>query len=360
MFDELVIAPGAVLFAALQQLEATQRKILFVAGEDRSLIGTLTDGDVRRWILAGGDLDGCVVDVCNRDPFVVTDSADREALKGEMLARQVACVPVVDGRRRLRDAVFLESLVADGAGRSATKPIELPVVIMAGGRGTRLAPFTNVLPKPLIPLGDKTAIEVIIESFTAYGVKDFILSLNYKSKIIRSFFDELDPPYSIQYLLEDEPLGTVGALHQLADRVDRDLIVTNCDVIVRAEYDDLVCHHRRLANDITLVASLKRYSIPYGICEIDAEGALREIREKPSYNFLVNTGLYVLTPEVLKLIPAGEHYDVTDLIAHIRARGGRVGIYPIGEKAWIDIGEWAQYRSALTTFAGEQRRMPRP
>ena len=359
MVDDLLIAPRARLRTALQQLEATERKNLFVARDDKVLIGTLTDGDVRRWILSGGDLDGCVEDVCNRDPFVVTGTDDDESLRREMVRRQITCVPVVDRGGRIHDVVFLDTLMRHGSTGSAPQPIDLPVVIMAGGKGTRLAPFTTVLPKPLIPLGEKTVIEVIIDAFTVYGVDDFYLSLNYKSKIIRSYFDELEPPYSVRFLYEDEPLGTAGALHQLVGQVDTDLIVTNCDVIVRADYDEVISHHRCAANDITLVASLKHYRIPYGVCEIGNDGGLREIREKPAYDFLVNTGLYVFKSDVLRLIPAGEHDDVTDLIARTKAAGGRVGIYPIGEEAWIDIGEWTQYRNALTAFTGERRRMPR-
>ena len=359
MVADLLIAPEAYLREAMHQLEATERKVLFVARDDKTLLGTLTDGDVRRWILAGGELDGSVRDVCNVNPFVVTEGTDRERLKREMLSRQITCIPVVDGGGRIEDVVFLDTLVLDGPTRSERPVIDAPVVIMAGGEGTRLAPFTSVLPKPLIPLGDTTVIEVIVDAFRDYGIDDFYLSVNYKSRIIRSYFDELDPPYSVRFLYEDEPLGTAGALYQLAGQLDGDVIVTNCDVIVRADYHDLLQHHRRHGNAITLVVSLKHLSIPYGVCEIDNEGSLKAIREKPAYDLLVNTGLYVFAASVLDLIPPGQRCDVTDLIARAQADGARVGVYPIGEKAWIDTGEWTQYRDALTAFSGERRRMPR-
>ncbi len=359
MLAKLLIAPQASLREALQQLEATERKVLFVADDDHRLLGTLTDGDVRRWILAGGELDGRVQAACNPAPFVVTDATDREWLKREMLSRKITSVPVVDGAGRIEDAVFLDALVLDQPDRSERPTIDVPVVIMAGGKGTRLAPFTSVLPKPLIPLGDKPVIEVIVDAFRAYGVDDFYVSLNYKSRIIRSYFDELDPPYSVRFLYEDAPLGTAGALYQLAGQIDGDVLVTNCDVIVRADYHDLLQHHRQRRNAITLVASLKHFSIPYGVCEIENGGCLKEIREKPAYDLLVNTGLYVFDTGVLGLISPGQHCDVTDLIARAQADGKRVGIYPIGEKAWIDTGEWTQYRDALTAFSGERRRMPR-
>ena len=359
MLTDLLIAPEARLQEALQQLEATERKLLFVAGADARLVGTLTDGDVRRWILAGGELDGRVQDVCNPEPFTVSQSSDRAWLKHEMLRRRITGVPVVDDGGRIVNVVFLDTLVQDATAGPPPAAIEVPVVIMAGGKGTRLAPFTSVLPKPLIPVGDKTMIEVIVGAFREHGVDDFYLSVNYKSRIIRSYFDELEPPYSVRYLYEDEPLGTVGALHQLAGKIEGDVIVTNCDVIVRADYGDLLQHHRARGNAITLVASLKHFSIPYGVCEIENGGCLKEIREKPAFDFLVNTGLYVFDAGVLDLIPPGRHCDVTDLIALAKADGRRVGVYPIGEKAWIDTGEWSQYRDALTALTGERRRMPR-
>ncbi len=359
MLADLLIAPEARLREALRQLEDTERKVLFVADDDARLRGTLTDGDVRRWILAGGELDGHVLDVCNPNPFVVTEAGDRERLKHELLSRQITCVPVVDERGRIADVVFLDALMLDEPARPAQPAIDVPVVIMAGGKGTRLAPFTSVLPKPLIPLGDKTVIEVIVDAFRDHGVDDFYLAVNYKSRIIRSYFDELEPPYSVRFLYEEEPLGTVGALHQLGGKVDGDVIVTNCDVIVRADYHDLLRHHRHMGNAITLVTSLKHFTIPYGVCEIENGGCLKGIREKPAFDFLVNTGLYVFDASVLGLIPPGQHCDVTDLIARAQTSGKRVGVYPIGEEAWIDTGEWSEYRNALSTFTGERRRVPR-
>jgi NDP-sugar pyrophosphorylase family protein len=223
-------------------------------------------------------------------------------------------------------------------------------VIMAGGKGTRLDPFTRILPKPLIPIGDKSIIEIIIDKFLKYQINHFIVSVNEKSKIIKSYFEELNPPYSISYIHEPKPLGTAGSLKYLDKKDCHSIIVTNCDIIIDADYADLVDSHLKDNNDITLVASMKQYKIPYGVCEIENGGALKTIIEKPEYNFLVNTGMYIIKTESLKLVPFEEYFHMTHLIEKVKAAGGKIGVYPISESSWIDTGEWEEYKNALKAF----------
>jgi dTDP-glucose pyrophosphorylase len=347
MINTLTIKRGSRIKDALKQLEETERKTLFVIDDEGRLIGTLTDGDIRRWILAEGSLDGVVENVCNTSPRVAAADYDVEQVKKEMLANKIGCIPIVNDDRKIIEVLFWENLFGEGVSRKQVKPIELPVVIMAGGKGTRLDPFTKILPKPLIPLGDKTVIEIIIDSFVECGVGKFYISVNYKSKIIKSYFEELAPSYSINYINEDKPLGTAGSLRQMLGQIQTSIIVTNCDVIIKADYHDIVEQHLASGNDITLVASLKNYSIPYGVCEIENGGTLNRIREKPEYNFLVNTGLYILQPETLNLIPENELFHMTHLMEKVKLTGGKVGVYPISDKSWIDVGEWAEYKNAM-------------
>lgn len=361
MVKEFLLSRNAKVRDALRQLEDTASKTLFVTGDGMILYGALTDGDVRRWILSGGGLDGVVEGVCNRQPYTVSTDYDLSAVRHEMLHRQIHCVPVVDARNQIVDVLLWEKVFGEGGvlPQASGKKIDVPVVIMAGGQGTRMAPFTSVLPKPLIPLGDKTVIEMIVDSFYDFGCTDFHLSVNYKSKIIKSYFEELDPPYKVSYLYEDKPLGTAGSLRGLLGRMKSDFFVTNCDVINRVDCHELLMHHREQDNDITLVVSMKNYSIPYGVCEIENGGQLKAIREKPQYDFLVNTGLYVLKPEVLELIPDGEFFHITDLIEKLRSQGRPIGVFPISDKAWIDTGEWSQYRSAVAQLTADRRQRPR-
>lgn len=348
MTRELMIRCGAGVRDAMKQLEETERKTLFVIDAEDRLVGTLTDGDIRRWILADGSLDGRVENICNRDPCVVSGDYELELVKQQMLERQIACIPVVSSSREIVQVLLWENVFGEKQARKARAPIGLPVVIMAGGKGTRLDPFTRILPKPLIPIGDRTVIEVIINAFVDCGASTFYISVNYKARIIRSYFEELNPPYEVRYIDEDKPLGTAGSLRYLCGKIDSSLIVTNCDVIIRANYHEIVDYHRNQDNEITLVASLKNYNIPYGICELENGGMLGRIREKPEYNFLVNTGMYILKPHTLEMIPEGELFHITHLIEKVKEAGGRIGVFPISEKSWIDTGEWAEYKNALS------------
>jgi dTDP-glucose pyrophosphorylase len=345
-----LISQNASLKDAMKQLEATSQKSLFVVENGSSsseFIGSLTDGDIRRWILAEGTLQDPVGKACNRSPYWVGTNYDLDAVRQRMLAKSIVCVPAVNDRREIVELLFWDNVFLDGRSPKPTRTIDLPVVIMAGGLGSRLGAFTRILPKPLIPLGDKTVIEVIIDSFLKYGVNRFIISVNYKSKIIKSYFEELNPPYSVEFLCEDKPLGTVGALQYLKGKINTPFLVTNCDTIINADLNELIDFHQEHGDDLTLVASLKNFNIPYGICEIVNGGTLTRITEKPDYNVLANTGMYVLSPEKLRLIPDGESFNIIQLIEKVKTVDGKVGVFPIGDKDWIDTGEWAEYKKAL-------------
>jgi dTDP-glucose pyrophosphorylase/CBS domain-containing protein len=335
---------------AMERLENTEEKIVFVVDAESRLVGSLTDGDIRRWILSDGDLQAQVLRVCNCSPHVAEEDFEVEQLRADMLAGNFGCVPVVNPSREIVRLVFWKELFqADGTTRPRVS-LDLPVVIMAGGRGTRLAPFTNVLPKPLIPVGDRTVIEIIIDQFLAYGLNQFHLSINYKSKILKSYFEELAPSYSVSFLEEKEPRGTAGGLLPLYSPTSDQLIVTNCDIVIQANLADLVAFHIENKYDLTLVASLKDYRIPYGVCELEKGGSLDHITEKPQYSFLVNTGMYVVRRDRLNLIPENGVCDMTDYIEMVKKNGGRIGVFPIGENAWIDTGEWVEYRKALDSL----------
>lgn len=334
---------------AMEQLEKTEEKTLFVVDDDSKLLGSLTDGDIRRWILSDGDLKVKVSRICNREPYTVEEGYGLEQVRGQMLAGNLGCVPVINSQRNVVHLLFWKEVFQGGIASKPKRRLNLPVIIMAGGKGTRLAPFTSVLPKPLIPVGDRTVIEIIIDQFLPYGLDQFHLSVNYKSKILKSFFEELAPSYSIAYLEEDEPRGTAGCLRALYSTAPESLIVTNCDVIIQADYAELVSFHTDNDYDLTLVASLKDYPIPYGVCELEKGGSLARINEKPSFSFLVNTGMYIVRRDRLGLIP-DHRCDMTDLIEYIKVAGGRIGVFPIGENSWIDTGEWAEYRKALDSL----------
>ena len=343
----ITIKPIASIKEAMESLDKTAEKVLLVVDDSQRLIGAVTDGDIRRYILKGADLTGIIENAYNRNPiFVFKEDFDREKVKKIFTENKVDLIPILDQRRKIVDYVTWEKVFGNDK-RSENQKLDIPVVIMAGGSGTRLEPFTKILPKPLIPVGEKPVINHIIDNFRAYGICEFYLTINRMSKIIRAYFEEKSPDYFIGFAEEDEPRGTAGGLKLLAHKLERPFFVSNCDIIIKTDYADLYGFHTKNGYDITLVASTKQFNIPYGICELNGSGSLKRIEEKPEYNFLVNTGLYVLNPDVISLIPDKGLFHIPHLIDKVKENKGTVGVYPVSEKAWIDIGQWAEYRKAL-------------
>ena len=345
--SKFLVGPEMKVRDAMKKLDDSHRKILFVVQDEDLLSGTLTDGDIRRWILGGHNLDDSVSDVCNTDPITASTGYDLAEIKHLMLENRIQAIPVIGPENSLQDLLFWDTVFDDEYHVELKEQLSIPVVIMAGGAGTRLDPFTRILPKPLIPIGDRSLVEVIIDKFREYGIKEYFISVYHKSKVIKAYFEELDPPYKIEYLEEDKPLGTVGALGQLKGREADSLVVTNCDTVIQCNYYDMIRFHDKNDYDITLVGSMINYKVPYGICEIEGEGRLVSLIEKPEYSYLVSTGMYVLRHTALALIPDNSPFNITDLIDKVRQQGGTVGVYPISEKSWMDTGDWQEYKKTV-------------
>lgn len=346
----LTIYPEVSIKDALKQLTKFGEKCLIVMNHDNKLIGTLSDGDLRRAILKGVDVKSNIEKIFNPKPtFLVMGKYSKAEAKSIFLRGKFDLIPIIDHDGTAVDFITWDKIFKSDENR--TKQIlNVPVVIMAGGKGTRLEPFSKVLPKPLLPIHEKPIIEHIIEKFVAAGVQEFHLTVNYKSRILKAFFEELNPDYSMSFVEEQDPLGTAGSLKLLEGKFDQSFLVTNCDIIIDMDYSDLYTFHQKKDYDITLVASMKNYVIPYGTCELNSKGHLSHIKEKPEYNFLVNTGLYVLKPDMLKIIPGNKMYHMNDLIEDIKKKGLTVGVYPIDDDAWVDVGQWAEYKKVVERF----------
>jgi len=345
--DKFVINSQLEVRQAMKKLDDSDRKILFVVQDNLLLFGALADGDIRRWILSGNSLDEPVENVCNKKPIFFGDNYTLDDIKNSMLEYQIQSIPIVDQEKRIIDILFWDSVFQEEDHFEIKSDLDMPVVIMAGGAGTRLEPFTKILPKPLIPIGERSVIEVVIDRFREYGIEKYYISLFHKAKMIKAYFDELASTYTINYLEESKPLGTAGVLSQLQNSIKGSLFLTNCDTIINCNYKDLVEFHEKNNYDITLVGSMINYRIPYGICEIENEGKLISLKEKPEYSYLVSTGMYVLRETALKYIPHNEYFNMTDLINRVRQNDGTIGVYPISEKSWLDTGEWQEYKKTL-------------
>ena len=214
---------------------------------------------------------------------------------------------------------------------------------MAGGKGTRLKPLTYVIPKPLIPIGEKTILEEIMDQFEEIGCKKFYMSVNYKYDMIEFYLNQLDKDYDISFFREEKPLGTIGSVSLLKDKITTPFFVSNCDILIDQDYRDVYEYHKENNNDLTIVTAVKSHRIPYGVITTGENGIMAGLSEKPENTYMINTGVYILNPELINEIPENEFFHITHLMDKIRARGGRIGCFPVSEKSWTDIGEWPEY-----------------
>ncbi|MBS1492826.1 MAG: CBS domain-containing protein [Bacteroidetes bacterium] len=345
---KFIIHRNVLIKDAISMLDKAGERILFVVDDNESLYGSISDGDIRRWILSEGNMDLTAEKVCFKNPTFAYENYDIEEIKKVILDLRISAIPVLDKDKRIIDILFWNNIFDLHEHKSFKTKLTNSVVIMAGGKGSRLDPFTRILPKPLIPIGEKAVIEIIIDKFFIENdIRNFYLTLNHKAKIIKSYFEELAPEYNVEYVVEDKPLGTAGSMKLLNKKFSEPIFITNCDIIIDCDYASFVEFHKNKGFDLTIAASFKKYKIPYGICEIENGGELTKINEKPEYDYLVNTGMYVINPDTINFIPEDKYFDMTDFIEAIKNNGGKVGVYPISENSWIDTGEWTEYKKAV-------------
>lgn len=346
-YPELIVNTSDSILQVLKKMDASARKLLIVMDDDK-FVSLISIGDIQRAIIKGTDLSAQIWRILRPEITVASTLEDLAIVKERMLTRRNELMPVVSPDGKLQGVILWEDLFQDKHAPKETVKLDLPVVIMAGGKGTRLQPLTNVLPKPLIPINSKTIIEDIMDRFVDCGCHNFFLSVNHKSEIIRYYFDSLqNPDYLITYFQEEKPLGTAGSLHLLKNRISSTFFISNCDIIVEQDYSEILDYHRENRNEITMVAALKNYPISYGTLTTAEDGLLQSIQEKPELVFKINTGVYILESHLIDEIPENQFYHITDLIEKLSREKRRVGVFPVSEKSWTDIGNWDEYLSHI-------------
>ncbi|MFQ5456322.1 MAG: sugar phosphate nucleotidyltransferase [Nitrospirota bacterium] len=346
---DIFICESASVKDTLKRLDKTAEKVLLITDAENRLLGTITDGDIRRYILKGRNLEDDIREVYNKSPFFIKKrDSSIEHIKEILIKNKVYLLPIVDEERRIIDFITWSQAFSEGETepRKESK-IDIPVVIMAGGEGTRLQPFTKILPKPLIPVGDKPVIELIIEEFKRYGVREYYLILNYKGKMIESYFSDAERDYKIGYVWEKEHLGTAGGLKIIEGMISDIFIVSNCDVIVEADFEEVVNLHKEIGASMTILSSIQHYKIPYGVIKFQEKGVVSDIFEKPEYTFAVNTGVYLLNRDSLRFIPENSYFDMIDLIKSLIESKRKVVTYPINGNDYTDTGQWEEYKKAV-------------
>lgn len=343
-----IITLPTTLLDALKKMDTQKVKTLFVF-DGNHFEGLLTLGDIQRAIIKNIALSNPVSNIIDKDKIYGYENEDKKSIKEKMRMMRAEVMPILDNKGKLMDVWFWEDLfkIAELLQR---EKIDLPVVIMAGGKGTRLKPITNVIPKPLIPIGDKTILEEIMDQFEGIGCKKFYMSINYKSDMMRYYLDQLEHHYDIEFFEEPKPLGTIGSVALLKGKINTPFFVSNCDIIIDQDYHDVYDYHISNKNELTIVTAVKSFKIPYGVIETGVDGLMTGLQEKPEITYMINTGVYILNPECIDEIPEGEFFHITHLMEKIKMRGGRIGCFPVSEQAWKDMGEWREYLKMINVL----------
>ena len=328
---------------AMQKIDRNNKGILYIVDESGRMLGSLTDGDIRRWIIKTGNLKGQAGQIMYTNAKYLLEYEEQKAQE-YMVAEGLDSMPILNSEREIVDIIFYDNDNSGNQDKSCTALSQIPVIIMAGGKGTRLYPYTKILPKPLIPIGDIPILERIIGKFRAYGANEFYLTVNYKKEMIKSYFNEISPDYIIHYVEEEIPLGTAGSIRLIEEEFNMPIIISNCDTLIEADYGKVMEYHKESKNALTIISALKNTVIPYGVIHSQEQGIISSMEEKPSMSYFINTGMYIINPEYLKEIPEGQVYHMTDLAERLIADSYKVGMFPISENSFLDMGEFEEMK----------------
>ncbi|MDR1671851.1 MAG: NTP transferase domain-containing protein [Bacteroidales bacterium] len=329
------------IFECLQKMDAESVKLLFVY-DNNKFCSILTIGDIQRAIIRNVDIGNTVATILDTNKIYSSEHDSTAKIKKLMIAERTECMPVINKQGDLVNVYFWTDFFPSR--QTIRANIDLPVVIMAGGAGSRLQPLTNILPKPLIPIREKSMLEEIFDRFACYGCTDFYISVNYKDELIKFYINSLNLPLNIHFFKENKPLGTAGSLTMMKKRLKSEhFFVTNCDILIEQDYSEILQYHMENNHEITIVAALKNYHIPYGVVETGENGILIDLQEKPDITLKVNSGMYLLKKSLLNEIPENVFFHITDLIKFVQQQNGKIGVFPVSEGSWKDMGEWENY-----------------
>lgn len=335
-----IISEDSNLKYALEQLDKAVVKVLLLINSEQVFVATITDGDVRRAILAGASLETEVSEIANYFPIFLRHDDEVAAWK-IMHEKEISALPILNQEKKIQKVY----VIGNSNQKEYIEKLDVPVVIMAGGLGTRLYPYTKILPKPLIPVSDIPISERIIQSFQKIGCEKFHMIVNYKRNMIKAYYNDMDHGYNIHFWDEETPLGTGGGLYLLRECISGTFVLTNCDILILDDVRKIIKHHKEEKNKVTMVCSLKNFTIPYGIVNFSEGGEISSFEEKPQLSFFTNTGYYILERDIFNYIDQGEKIGMPDIIDRMRKDGLKVGIYPISENAWLDMGQFDSMES---------------
>jgi dTDP-glucose pyrophosphorylase len=343
-WEKVLVGPGTSLRDALIKIDQAGTQMALVVDAHRRLLGTLSDGDVRRGLIKGLALADRVEQAMFTTPTTVQAGESREAIRTLLKRLGLHQVPIIDADRKVLGLEIVDDFFVPEVRDNW-------VVVMAGGLGTRLKELTQTVPKPMLAVGDRPLLETIIRTYIDQGFRRFYLAVNYKAELIESHFGDGQAfGADIRYLREDKRMGTAGALSLLPERPASPLLVTNGDVLVKLDHMEMLDAHIAARATATMAVREFEFQIPYGVVREEG-GTIQRIEEKPVHRALVSAGMYVLSPEVLDLVPAGTFLDMPTLFGEVIARDMRTRCHPV-HGYWVDVGRMADYEKANQDFPG--------
>jgi dTDP-glucose pyrophosphorylase len=345
------IPPSATLIDAVSAIESTTKRLAVVLSKDNYVLGTLTDGDIRRHLLRGNNLEVCVKDVMNTSPITASVNSSDSFLQKILITNNIRSIPLIDKKMKYIRTLHEVELDVDNLTISYEKNFDL-AVIMAGGEGKRLMPLTENLPKPMIDINGIPVLETQIRSLYNMGIKKIYISVNYLNEVIKNYFgDGKKLGVEIFYLQESKKLGTAGAL-SLLPHLDKkqSILVINGDILTTSNFVNLFHFHQEQESSITIGAIDYHIEIPYGVIEFN-NARVESIKEKPSQHFFCNAGIYAVSNKLLSKIPSNVFFNMTDLIESCLREGDEVHVFPVHEY-WSDIGTIEDLDKAREDFKG--------
>lgn len=336
------------VYDAAKIIDQNANKTAFLI-KDGILEGVVSDGDIRRFFLNKRNGSDSVKEIINYSPIFLYKDDKVTSYEEFMIQHAIMALPIVDHNRKV---IKIELLNGEKLVRKIEP--EISVVVMAGGPGTRLKPYTDIIPKPLIPIGEKTITEHIMDQFIKFGCDEFSLIVNYKKNLIKTYFKETEMKQNLEFIEECDFLGTAGGLKLLPETITRDFFVTNCDILVDADYYQIYDSHKKNGNIVTIVMARKEITIPYGTINTNQDGEVISMIEKPSISYKINTGMYVCKKKILSYIKEGEQIDMPSLIERCMEAGEKIGTYQVEENEWMDMGQFDELENMKKNLTGEK------
>ena len=361
--DSLITTKDISIYKALQKLDTSIYKTIFIT-ENNILIGALSDGDIRRGLLQGLPLSTSIENIYNKNVKYIFEHETRQKGRNYCQSFGVFIVPIVNKAMQIVDFILYNE--APESKTQINLLCKVPIIIMAGGKGTRLDPITRIIPKPLIPVGNKPMITLVIEQFLSYGANHFYLTLNYLGKMIENHIRESDlikekPQINFQYVYEDQFLGTAGSLSivwkNFLEGTDFEaVILSNSDILVEMDVFELYEKHMNSNDILTIITTERSYTIPYGVLHLNEERKLIYIDEKPTYKSEINTGVYFMNKKIFSYIPYGKELNMNELISILLEHGETIGVYKIDDHGYIDFGQWSEFQAGVVNLNSKLRR----